>query len=339
MEKQFDFISVGDITTDAFIRLSEAQIIDGEKGSNPLLCVSFGDKIPYEFVEIIPAVGNSANAAISATRLGLKSAFVSNIGNDRNGEDCLNTLKENGVNCDFIKIHKDTKTNYHYVLWYGPDRTILVKHTEFDYKMPDIGSPRWIYLSSMAPNSLPFHNELVEYIKARPEINLAYQPGTFQMEFGYEKTKEIYRLSKIFFCNTEEARRILKTANKDEEEINKTEIVGLLKMIRELGPKIVVITDGPSGAYSYDGEEIWFIPAYPKDHLPYDRTGAGDAFSSTFTSALALEKSTQEALLWGALNATSVIEYIGARKGLLTKEQIEKAILEKPKDFDAKRIL
>jgi sugar/nucleoside kinase (ribokinase family) len=90
-----------------------------------------------------------------------------------------------------------------------------------------------------------------------------------------------------------------------------------------LGPKIVLITDGPDGAYASDGSQMLKVPMYP-DPKAYDRTGAGDATTSTFVVALALGKSLADALLWGPINSMSVVQEIGAQKGLLTRVAIEK---------------
>ncbi|HCI04409.1 TPA: hypothetical protein DEW47_00275 [Patescibacteria group bacterium] len=335
MKNNLDFVAIGDVTTDAFIKLKDAKVLESEGKDKPMLCFSFADKVPYEFVEVVPGVGNSANAAVAATRLGLDAAFVSNIGDDRNGEDVLKALKDNGISTEFVKTHKSKSTNYHYVLWYKADRTILVKHTEFDYSLPDIGSPKWIYLSSLAENSLPFHQQIAAYIKERPEIKLAFQPGTFQMSLGYDKLKGIYELSELFFCNVQEAQRILKDAGRDT---SKAEIKDLLKMVQELGPKIVVITDGPDGAYAYDKDEYWYMPAYPDPKPPIDRTGAGDSFSSTFTAAIALGKSVPEALAMGPINSMSVVQEIGAQKGLLTLPKIEEYLRQAPGDYKPRRI-
>ena len=335
-KNNFDFVAIGDIVIDAFINLKAARVRE-EKG-HPELCLSFADKIPYKTVDVIPAVGNSANASVSASRLGLNSALVTNIGADDDGRTCQRVLEDEGVSTDFVKIHPDQKTNYHFVLLYHADRTILVKHAEFDYKVQDIGKPKWVYLSSLAENSLPYHNEISNYLKTNPEIKLAFQPGTFQMELGYEKLKNIYENTEIFFCNVQEAKRILgeieptiltDSFNSDKKKI----IFRLLKEMKKLGPKIVVITDGPDGAYTYDGEKTLFVPMYPDQKEPFDRTGAGDAFSSTVTSALACGKTLEEALLWGPINSMSVIQYIGAQKGLLTREQLEKYLAEAPEDY------
>lgn len=211
-ENNFDFITIGDIVTDAFIRLKDAKVADGPDGRKSELILRFGDKVPYEFVEEVKAVGNSANAAVCAARLGLNSAFVTDLGDDYQGHECKATLEKNGVATDFVTTHKDKITNYHYVLWFEDDRTILIKHEHYDYKFPDIGNPKWIYLSSIGENSLDYHNQISEYLKKHPDIRLAFQPGTFQMKMGIENLKDIYARTDIFFCNVEESKKNSKHA-------------------------------------------------------------------------------------------------------------------------------
>ena len=329
-KNNFDFVAIGDTTIDAFIRIKEASVNCDINKENCQICFDFANKVPYESVTIVPAVGNSANAAVAAARLGLKSAFVGNIGADLNGKDCINAFKANNVYTKFIKIHKDKKTNYHYVLWYEDERTILIKHEEYNYEMPHIGSPKWIYLSSLAENSLPFHQEIENYLKFHPETNLAFQPGTFQMKFGTEKLAGIYKMTKVFICNIQEAQRILET--KEENPVE------LMKIISYLGPKIIVVTDGVKGAYAYNGDEAWFMPPYPDPNPPYERTGAGDAFSSTFVVALAMGKSIEEALMMAPVNSMSVVQYIGAREGLLTLPELEKYLQQAPEEYRPKKI-
>jgi sugar/nucleoside kinase (ribokinase family) len=326
----YDFIAIGDMVTDAFIRLETPSAhVDLDKNVREI-CMRFGDKVPYKEVIVIPAVGNSANAAVSASRLGLKSALVSNIGDDYFGKECLAALKKERVGAEYITAHKDKKTNYHYVLWFESERTILVKHEEYNYALPDIDSPKWVYLSSLGENSLPFHGQIERFLENHPETKLAFQPGTYQMKFGKEKMAYFYKRADVSFCNKEESQRILETK---EDDIKK-----LLVMMRDLGPKIVVITDGTIGAYSYDGSKMLFMKPYPDPKPPYSRTGAGDAFSSTFTVALALGKDAREALRWGPINSMSVVQQVGARAGLLTRKTLDGYLASAPADYEPQHI-
>lgn len=326
--KDRQFVAIGDTTLDTFIRLKEAEVHCDISKENCTICMRFGDKLPYEFVEDVPAVGNAANAAVAAARLGLSSALVADIGGDDIGKKDLASLKKDGVDETFISIHEGMKSNHHYVLWYGAERTILVKHEEYPYRFPDIGEPAWLYLSSLSDRSLPYHKEIETYLAAHPQIKLAFQPGTFQITLGVEKLKGIYERADVFVCNTDEARRILKTK---EENIRV-----LLSGIHALGTKVALITDGPKGAYVSDGAETWFMPPYPDSKPPLDRTGAGDAFASTFTAALALGKSIPEALSLAPINAMSVVQEIGAQKGLLSLKALETYLAQAPADYKPK---
>ncbi len=327
-EQKIDFLAIGDIVIGAFIKLKDAEELVNHGTLE--LCVRFGDKVPYESVTEVSAVGNSPNASVCASRLGLNSALITNIGDDENGTKCLKVLENEKVNAIYVSKEIGAKTNYHYVLWYDIDRTILVKHTEFNFKLPPLPSVPWVYLSSLASNSLPYHEEIAQYLKNNPEIKLAFQPGTFQIKLGVEKLKDIYARTEIFFCNKEEAELILGLQNKD--------ILTLSKGMQALGPKMVSISDGPNGSYLYANNELYFTPIYPDIAPPLDRTGAGDAFSSTVTTALILGKTPLEALSWGPINSMSVVQKIGAQEGLLTREKLEEYLKNAPAEYKTKKI-
>lgn len=329
MKKEIDFLAIGDIVTEPFIRIKDAEASCDSKGEHCMLSLRFGDKIPYESAEVCRAVGNSPNAAVCAARLGLNSYLISYVGEDTIGKENMESLVSNNVNIDYMETVPGMTSNQHFVLWYDVERTILVKHNEYPYSFPmDLPEPKWIYLSSLAKNSTEYHQQIGEYLKQHPNVKLAFQPGTFQMKLGVENLKDIYEKTEVFLCNKEEAQRILKTEEDD--------VLKLMSMLRELGPKISILTDGMKGAYSYDGDEAWFMPTYP--HTPYERTGAGDAFGSTVLSALILGKTISEALMWGPINAMSVVQKVGAQAGLLSREKLEEFLANAPEDYKPSRI-
>lgn len=334
MSQQYDFVAIGDLVVDAFIELDKNHAdvsTDMDTGRQTLL-MPFGQKLPYTDVVVVNAVGNSPNAAVSAHRLGLQSALIASVGHDRNGTDCMEALRTEGVHTEYVKVHEGKFTNYHYVLRYGAERTILIKHETFPYVLPNFAvPPRYIYFSSIGEHGLQHHFEVAKYVQEHPETKLVFQPGTFQIKLGKETLKDLYAVTEIFFCNKEEAQEILGT----EEQHMPT----LLRAFKKLGPKLPVITDGPHGAYVLDANDIaWHMPMYPDPADPIDRTGAGDAFASTFTAAIILGLSPAEALSWGPINSMSVVQYIGAQKGLLTKEQVLEYLKNAPADYKAKEI-
>lgn len=324
-----DLIAIGDIVTDAFIRLKEGRLrtFDNEQE----ICLRFGDKIPYESLTIVPAVGNSSNAAVTTARLGLKVALVSNVGRDLIGKNSIASLKKDSVETSLITHHRHIPSNYHFVLWHGDDRTILIKHEKYPYRLPKFSAPKWIYLSSLGEDSLPYHQQIANYLKKNPQVKLAFQPGTYQIKLGPAKLASIYCRTEVFICNRNEAQRILKTKSDNVKK--------LMTSLRKLGPKIAIITDGKNGAYMQDQTgKNYFMPIYPDPKPPLERTGAGDAFSATIIAALILNQNLIEALRWGPVNSMSVIQHIGAQTGLLHLDKLKEQLAKAPADYRAKEI-
>ena len=327
-------MAIGDIVIDAFIKLKDAHVTCKLNNEDCEICMKFGDKIPFEFDKVIPGVGNSANAAVAAARLGLSSALISNVGKDERGKECKQALKASNVSTDYIVEQAGKLTNYHYVLWYGAERTILVKHHDFSYSLPKLTTPKWIYLSSMGAASEKFHDVIAAYLEKNSSVKLAFQPGTFQIALGAERLRKIYARTEVFAVNVEEAQRILGVGEDDRN------IRSLSRRIAALGPKLILLTDGPNGAYLFDAaaDKLWLMPLYPDLKPPYERTGAGDAFSSTFIAALALGKTPLEALTWAPVNSASVIQFIGAQEGLLTRKKLEEWLKKAPADYKPKEL-
>lgn len=289
----------------------------------------WGDKIPYESATLCAAVGNASNAAVAAARLGLTSALRAYVGDDRYGVECLDVLKQEKVLTDYMVTEPGKQTNYHYVLWYGDNRTILVKHEDFTYTVPELSeAPKWVYLSSLAANSQPYHDAIVEWLKKYPESKLAFQPGTFQMKLGVPALKGIYERTDLFVCNKQEAEKIL-------EKPEGSDIKELLQGIKALGPKTVVITDDNRGCYAQDDTNPPFhLPRYPDHTAVLEITGAGDAMASGTAAGLASGLPLQDALRWGSANANGVLHAVGAQAGLLTRETLEKKIANPPEAWE-----
>lgn len=327
-----DVLSVGDIVTDAFIKLfdNHAEVYENEHGMQ--LSMPFGTKIPFDHAEVVEAVGNASNASVAFARLGLNSALYANVGNDQYGRDMINALHKDDVDTRFVRVNSKKKSNYHYVLWYKDERTILIKHEEYDYHWPHLRvkeTPRWIYFSSISKNAIDFHDDLADWLEEQPEVKLAFQPGTFQIEAGAERLKRIYKRSEILAVNREEAATISGGNHEDMHD--------LVNRLHALGPRIVVVSDGPHGSYGSDGENRFYMPIYPDPAPPLERTGAGDAFTSTFVAAIMKGSNVEGALQWAPINSMSVVQKVGAQAGLLTEKELGELLKQAPQWYRPKR--
>jgi ribokinase len=320
----YDLISIGDSVVDTFIPLIDAQVLikDGEEK----LAFPHGRKVP-----VGPALsivgGNAANNAVGASRLKLKTAIYTNVGNLGDEEDDLRIirkLRKEGVSTDYIVENNDLASDHHIVLTFKGERTILVYHQPWKYNLPDLDFSRWVYFTSLSPSFIhtSIISQLVNYLE-RTNAKLLFNPGTFQIKQGIKKNVRLLSLSEIFIVNVEEAELILEgnVKGKGESYIKK-----LLKGIADLGPRLVVITDGHKGSFGFDGEKYFHLDIFPAKLV--DTTGAGDAYATGVLASLAHGNDLAQAMRWGSANGASVVEQVGSQAGLLTYHGMQEKLKE-----------
>ena len=318
----YEFISIGDTMQDVFLEMTDetAHLHTYHRQEAAQICFTYADKIPVH-AKHDTVGGNSANAAIAFARFGYKTAIYSHVGGDQQGIRIIDEFKKNHVSTDYIVTDQDLESNFNTVLNLHGERTILIYHVHRHFVLPKLQPAKWVYLSSMGEGFEKIFPDLISYVKEN-NVNLCYQPGTFQLKYGADKTKDLLRATKIFLVNKEEAELYLGRPATDDFK-------SLLDGIRELGPEIVLITDGTKGAYATDGKQYLYMGII-KDAPRNEATGAGDSFSSAFTSALSHGKSLEEALRWGQAEASSVIQFVGPQAGLLTPEQLQHILTTNP---------
>lgn len=320
----FDLISIGDARIDNFVHLPKAHVSCTLNKEKCELCLNYGDKIPIDDVKSLTA-GNNNNNAIGASRLKLKTALYGNIGGDANGKMILDRLKSEKVDTRFVVVNKDVSTEQSIVINYQGERTILVYHYPWDYNLPDVDKAKWVYFSSVSFSfsKTPLISQIERYIE-RIGANLVYTPGTHQLNFGVKKFPKLLSLAKVFIVNKEEAKKVLGI-----DETKKVEIKKLLRGLADLGPQMIVITDGGEGSYGFDGEKYFKIGLFPAKLL--EMTGAGDAYATGLIAGLFYGNSLPDAMRWGAANGAAVVEKIGPQDGLLTLDQMQQKLKENSK--------
>lgn len=332
-QHELDVLAIGDVVTDAFIKLLDDQAWTEERDGRQRLVMPFATKVPFDHALVVEGVGNAANAAVSFAKLGLRSGLISNVGADAWGRDIIAALDKKDVDARFVHINPGKVSNYHYVLWYGDERTILIKHEEYDYRWPRFRSvdiPKWVYFSSISEKALDYHDDVADWLERFKDVKLAFQPGTFQMKAGTERLKRIYQRTEVLVLNREEA---VLVGGGDYHDFH-----DLFNRLHDLGPKIVCITDGPHGSYASDGENRYKMPNYPDPAPPVERTGAGDSYASTFVAALMHGLSLEDAMRWGPINSMNVVQHVGAQEGLLTAAQLKDYLKDAPEWYVPERL-
>lgn len=126
------------------------------------------------------------------------------------------------------------------------------------------------------------------------------------------KNKELLELIKkvnVLIVNDSEARLLAKEPN----------LIKSAKLIREMGPEILIIKKGEHGALLFLEDQIFSAPAYPLEMI-YDPTGAGDSFAGGFTGYLHKTQdisfdNMKSAVIYGSTMASFCVEKFST-KGL-----------------------
>jgi sugar/nucleoside kinase (ribokinase family) len=101
------------------------------------------------------------------------------------------------------------------------------------------------------------------------------------------------------------------------------------KQILSLGPRALLVKQGPYGACLYTEDSFFSVPAYPLETV-FDPTGAGDAFAGGFFGLLDslesvefTERDLRAATVCGSVMASFIVEDFGnERLQRLTEEEI-----------------
>lgn len=306
----FDLISIGDSTVDVFLEIEEASVDCKLDASSCKLMLNYADKIPVKSIRRVSGAGNAANMAVGSSRLGLRTALYTMVGEDEDGEEIIKILKGEGVDGENILVDKGKRSNYSVVINYKGERTILVYHEKREYSLPKLGETKWIYFTSVGEGHEKLHIQVPEFVK-KSGCKLAFQPGSYQLREGKREFKQVVEMADILMVNKDEASDILKRQGEIQE---------LLQGLRRLGCKIAVITDAERGSWADDGQGAIYCPA--AEAKLREKTGAGDAYAAGFLAGLIKEKTLKEAMEWGSVNAAAVVEQIGSRQGLLSEEKI-----------------
>jgi ribokinase len=313
MNNDYDVVTLGSATVDLFADTKSDLIrIDTPSHHESLIAFPLGSKILVNGLEIQTG-GGGTNTATAFARLGLRTAFLGKIGDDANGSLIKEKLAAEKI--DFVGGEHGVSGVSIVLNSFANDRAILAyKGTNNFLKLEDVApfTARWIYLSSMMDESL----ETAKAVIAKHQGKVAFNPSNYQAEMGYEALRDIIDHVDFLVMNREEASKLL---GLDSTELRP--IPELFKALRKLPPPLIVVTDGSKGAYIYDRKVVYHAKPSP-NLVVKETTGAGDAFASTFTAALANDCEIRQAILWAITNSESVLKFRGAKEKLLTREEL-----------------
>lgn len=343
----YDIISIGGGTFDLFVKAHETKVMQIKtlEQTEASLVLPYGGKVKID--EVHETLGGGAhNTSVAFARLGLKSAYCGLIGDDLWGKKILANLEREGVSKELLSITEDEKTSFSVILnSFEGERTVLnylgANHlfTEEYFPLRKIMDTRWIFLNHLSGEANRLTQKIELILNQKPKLKLAWNPGGVQLQEGALKFKKLLSKTEVLFLNKEESEKFsgllaqdkLKVGakGKQNQEFEVFNLQHVFAYFAQFGVKKIVITDGRRGAQAFDGKKTYYCPVWDLQRV--DTLGAGDAFASGFTGGLFLKNNLQLALLFGTINATSVVNHYGAQQGLMTLAEIEEVYQKQKK--------
>ncbi|MEK7633058.1 MAG: carbohydrate kinase family protein [Patescibacteria group bacterium] len=302
-------LTIGSATRDVFLfsKLFKVMPMPGNPGV-VAECVTLGSKIDVDELTIATG-GGATNAAATFVNLGFATSLMARVGDDTNGRDILAELADRGINTSLVSVAKKEMTAYSTLLTAeGGERTVLVfrgasaNFSEKDIKFSKIAADV-VYLTSLGGN-IALALGIAKACERKGSM-LAWNPGGQELKSG-RGLDPIRKLVAVLIVNLQEAQLLSGKPSTDPKV--QCELLAL-------PGQIVVITDGQNGAWARKDKSTWHCRT--TGVASTSRTGAGDAFGSAFTAAIASNLSIEDALRLGTMNAEHVIQHIGAKAGIL----------------------
>lgn len=321
-----DVVTVGSATLDIFLRSDQFKI-DTSHADGVMLCERYEGKIEAQEV-VMTSGGGATNSAVSYARKGLSVAPVIEMGRDPAAETILLELAREKIDLSLVIQEPNETTAVSVILlsgsggnsivtYRGASRMLTVSDVPFDKLGMALKPGGWVHLTNVGGDM-----ELVETVLSWAKEKgrkVFWNPGGAEIE-QISKGRSLHpqgpslsRFPDVLQLNRKEAAEFF-GINFLDDAVWKSEHCPTPP------DTIGIITDGARGGrVCHQGACTWYEGIKT---TMVDSTGAGDAFGSGVVAGLVLGKTIEEAIEWGKRQAASVVEHIGAKKGLLRLDEL-----------------
>ena len=234
------------------------------------------DTVITPFDKVEDALGGSATyISLAASYFSGPIELVGVVGNDF-PDEYVKLLEDHNVDLEGLQ-KEEGKTfrwggKYHYDLNVRDTLfTDLNVFEKFDPVIPEkFKKSKYVCLGNIDPTlQLKVLEQMID-----PQL-VVCDTMNYWIEGMKEELLLLLKRVDVLIINDSEARLLAQEPN----------LIKASKMIRELGPRTLIIKKGEHGAMLFTDETIFSAPAYPMEMI-YDPTGAGDSFAGGFTGYL-----------------------------------------------------
>lgn len=283
------------------------------------------DAIETPFGSTGKIIGGAASyISLATSLLHNKVGLVAVVGDDFDF-NFIDTLNSRNVDTQGLQVKQGEKSFF----WHGKYHmdmnsrdtitTELNVLGDFDPIIPqDWKNPEFVLLGNLSPQ---VQLATLERLESRPKL-VVMDTMNFWMDIALEDLKTVISKVDVLTINDEEARQLS----------GEYSLVKAARVIRQMGPKYLIIKKGEHGALLFGEEnQIFFCPALPLEEV-FDPTGAGDTFAGGFVGYLASLGRTdfdamKSAVVYGSAMASFCVEKFGTeRVASLTLDELKERL-------------
>ena len=249
--------------------------------------------------------GKGANQAVAAARLGGQVAMVGRVGNDNFGAGLIENLDVNHVDSSGVEHDSAMPTGAALIyveaggqnmIAVAPGANGRVGPMDAERAVSRLGAGDVLVLQLEIPMSVIEHAAVV-----------ARQAGAFVLlNAAPAQRLDPGLLSRLdaLVVNEREANALV-----DHEDP-----ASMAAALRTLGPKLVIVTLGPSGSVFCDETGVHRVEPFDVESI--DSTGAGDAFMGALAVGIARRLETKAAVRFGNAAGAAATSSVGAQAAL-----------------------
>ncbi len=271
--------------------------------------------------------GDSFNILVAASRLGTKTGYVTNFGNDPFESYLRETITSENIDVSSINVVEGFNSVAFIAVKSDGDREFVyyrkgsaaTKIQPQDINETYIANAKILHCSGIAQAISTTTKATVfraAKIAKQNDLHVSYDPNYRHQLWGHNEAKkgmqELMPYVDIFMPSLPADSEPLFDSDSPDEVITKS---------HEMGVKIVVLTMGEIGAIVSDGNKQYKISPYIYGKV-VDTTGAGDSFKGGFLHGFLSNKSIEESTLIGNISAGITITGRGATNAMPYRKQV-----------------
>lgn len=320
-------VVVGAAVVDVLLKSKDLKVVKSHQIEGGVaMCEVLGGKIEAED-GILVSGGGGTNVTVGLHRLGEAVKMISRVGDDDLGEILVKQLEKENIDLSLLQRAKGKTGLSSVLVATDGSRSIVtyrgesgeIERNEIDWE--EVKKADWIQVSSLG-GEMELLEDLVAYALEHG-IKIGVNPGKKELAQKERLLKLLPKLD-LFNVNRMEATEFWDGKFEEEEE--------LVEKFMKAGTRLLMITDGKRGAGVCEKGRWIKMETFPNKSI--DDTGAGDAFVSGVVAGLLQGKSSETAMKMGLANGGSVVMKLGAKAGLLYKDEMEKWMRKKLKTIE-----